>query len=259
MSNNLDLDGRLAVVTGGASGIGLACVNKFIACGAEVIVIDRCEDSTEMLEELGASVRIADVSDVELIESLGQEVRIDRRVPDILVTCAGNLQRTVSPEELNWSEWDRIIRIHLRGTYACCKTFGSMMAEQGSGSIVTISSVMGLRSGPLHAYGPAKAGIIQLTKTLAAEWGPSGVRVNSVAPGFTRTPAVERGLDDGTLDISLVAGNTTLKRFVEPTEIADAVNYLAGPSATAVTGVVLPVDAGYMVAADWGVFGGLRN
>jgi NAD(P)-dependent dehydrogenase (short-subunit alcohol dehydrogenase family) len=94
---------------------------------------------------------------------------------------------------------------------ACVRRF-----QKGSGSIVTISSVLGWRSGPLHAYGPAKAGIIHLTKTLAAEWGPRGVRVNAVAPGFTRTPAVERGLDDGTLDRNLVANNTTMGRFVEP-------------------------------------------
>jgi NAD(P)-dependent dehydrogenase (short-subunit alcohol dehydrogenase family) len=259
LKDNPDLDGRLAVVTGGASGIGLACVRKFIGCGAEVIVIDRSEDSSEILEDIGVDVHVADISDAELVASLGQKIRTDRRVPDILVTCAGNLQRTLPPDELSWPDWDRIIRIHLRGTYACCKTFGTMMAEKGEGSIVTVSSVMGLRSGPLHAYGPAKAGIIHLTKTLAAEWGLNGVRVNAVAPGFTRTPAVEKGLDDGTIDMSLVAENTTMKRFVEPSEIADAINFLVGPAATAVTGVVLPVDAGYMVASDWGVFGGPRN
>lgn len=259
MNKNFNLEGRRAVVTGGASGIGLACVRRFLKGGAEVAVIDRSEGSSELLDELGVKLYVADISDADLVEDLGQQMKNGGHIPDILVTCAGNLQRTVSPEELSWSEWDRIIRIHLRGTYACCKTFGSMMAEQGSGSIVTISSVMGLRSGPLHAYGPAKAGIIHLTKTLAAEWGPRGVRVNAVAPGFTLTPAVQRGLDDGTLDQNLVANNTTMRRFVEPEEIADAVNFLAGPAASAITGVVLPVDAGYMVTADWGIFGGLRE
>lgn len=259
MNKNFDLEGRRAVVTGGASGIGLACVRRFLDGGAEVAVIDWSEGSSELLDELGVELYVADISDAELVEDLGQQMKDGGRVPDILVTCAGTLQRTLPPEELSWSEWDQIIRIHLRGTYACCKTFGSMMAQKGSGSIVTISSVQGLRSGPLHAYGPAKAGIVHLTKTLAAEWGPRGVRVNAVAPGFTRTPAVERGLDDGTLDENLVANNTTMGRFVEPEEIADAVNFLVGPAASAVTGVVLPVDAGYMVTSDWGIFGGLRE
>lgn len=151
------------------------------------------------------------------------------------------------------------MNIHLRGTYACCKTFGSMMAEHGRGAIVTISSVLGIRSGPLHGYGPARAGIIQLTRTLAAEWGPKGVRINSVAPGFTLTPAVRRGLDDGTLDSEHISNNTAMNRLVGPDEVASAVRFLAGPESAAITGIVLPVDCGYMVAADWGIFGGLRT
>src|SRR5690606_23242291 len=101
-------------------------------------------------------------------------------------------QRPLPPETLSWKEWDLVQRVHLRGTYACCRSVGNRMAVRGRGSIVTISSISGMRSAPLHSYGPAKAGIISLSECLAAEWGPKGMRVNSVAPGFTHTPALER-------------------------------------------------------------------
>lgn len=254
------LDGKHAVVTGGASGIGLECVRALLDRDASVTVIDRNGDLAESVKKIGADFLCADVADDVAIDDIAESMFSKGDAPAILVTCAGNLQRTLSPEKLSWKEWDRIVRIHQRGTYACCRAFGSYMAKQGSGSIVTIASVSGIRSAPLHAYGPSKAAIIHLTKTLASEWGPSGVRVNCVAPGFTITPSVKRGLEDGTLDSSLVAENTTMGRWIEPSEIAAAVFFLCSPLASAITGITLPVDAGYLVAPDWAVYGGLpRN
>lgn len=156
-------------------------------------------------------------------------------------------------------EWDIVARIDLRGTYLACVAFGAPMAARGCGAIVNIASVAGMRSGPLHSYGPAKAGVISLGEGLAAEWGRKGVRVNTVSPGFTQTPALERGVAVGNLDATHMVASKALGRLVRPEEIAAAVAFLASDQASGITGVNLPVDAGFLVATPWMGFGGLRS
>jgi NAD(P)-dependent dehydrogenase (short-subunit alcohol dehydrogenase family) len=246
------IEGRTALVTGGASGIGLACAMRLRAAGAAVIIADRRDGVEEFARERGLAGHRLDVADEAAVESLGDRLRAEGAVPTILVTCAGILQRPFPPAQLSWKEWDLVQDTHVRGTYACCRSFGTMMAEAGAGgSIVTISSVAGLRSSPLHSYGPAKAAIVNLTQDLAAEWGRFGVRVNSVAPGFTATPALGRGFETATLSRRRLEEMSALGRLVEADEIAAAVLYLSSGMASAVTGVVLPVDAGFLVASDW--------
>jgi NAD(P)-dependent dehydrogenase (short-subunit alcohol dehydrogenase family) len=185
---------------------------------------------------------------------------VDEHGPiDVLVNSAGVLQRTLPPDELTIEEWDLVARIDLRGTYLCCAAVGAQMARRGRGNIVNIASVAGMRSGPLHSYGPAKAGVISLTECLAGEWGPAGVRVNAVSPGFTRTPALETGVERGVLDPGRLAQASALQRLVKPEEIAAAVVFLASDLASGITGVNLPVDVGYLVATPWQSYGGLRD
>jgi NAD(P)-dependent dehydrogenase (short-subunit alcohol dehydrogenase family) len=129
------------------------------------------------------------------------------------------------------------------------------MAARGRGSIVNIGSVAGLGASMLHAYGPAKAAVIALTEGLAAEWGRKGVRVNTVSPGFTRTPAVDRSLAQGILVEERLADATALGRLIEPSEIAAAVGFLASPLASAITGVNITVDAGLLVGGTSRVYG----
>lgn len=177
----------------------------------------------------------------------------------MLVNSAGVLQRTLPPGKLQLKEWDIIARIDLRGTWLCCEAFGVPMAARGRGAIVNIASVAGMRSGPLHSYGPAKAGVIHLGECLAAEWGRAGVRVNTVSPGFTWTPALQKGIATRTLDERLMIEASALGRLVRAEEIAAAVAFLASPLASAITGVNLPVDCGYLVATPWAGYGGLRE
>src|SRR5690606_4488392 len=113
--------------------------------------------------------------------------------------------------------------------------------------------------GPLHAYGPAKAGVISLSECLAAEWGPAGVRVNTVSPGFTATPALSKGFATHTLEEDHLKTATALNRLVKADEIAAAVVFLASPAASAITGVNLPVDCVYLVAPPWASHGGSRR
>lgn len=252
-----EFDNQHAVVSGGGSGIGLATARLFRAAGARVTILDMAETGKQAAVGIGADFLCADVTDEGEIEAIAALLEADQ-APSILVTCAGVLQRTLPPEMLSWSEWDRMIAVHLRGTYACCRSFGSRMARRGTGSIVTVASVAGIGTGPLHGYGPAKAAIAHLGKGLAVEWGRFGVRVNSVAPGFTETPALDRGLSAGALDATRLEEASALGRLVDPEEVAQAIAFLAGPRASAITGTVLPVDAGYLVAGDWGAYGGVR-
>ncbi len=256
----IDLTGKNALVTGGASGIGLACATLLAAAGARIVVADRnAEAAARAAAELHAIDVVMDVGDDASVEAAAALVRSRMGAIDVLVNCAGVLQRTLPPDELTLREWDFVARIDLRGTYLCCRLFGAQMAERGAGAIVNIASVAGMRSGPLHSYAPAKAGVIMLTECLAGEWGPKGVRVNCVSPGFTQTPALDRGFATRALDAHALAQNSALGRLVGADEIARAVVFLASDWASAITGVNLAVDAGHLVAGSWASYGGLRT
>ena len=256
----LDFSGQVAVVTGGASGIGEACAALLAGAGARVVVADRNEAAAQAVAKAIGGVALAlDVGEEQSVDALVAAVQAQLGVPHVLVNSAGVLQRTLPPEELTLHEWDFVARIDLRGTYLCCARFGAAMARRGSGAIVNIASVAGMGSGPLHSYGPAKAGVINLTECLAAEWGPKGVRVNAVSPGFTHTPALEKGITTRTLETEAMTTHAALGRLIEPREIAHAVAFLASSWASAITGVNLPVDAGFLVATPCASYGGLRR
>lgn len=256
----MNFNGRLAVVTGGASGIGAACARLIAGRGGKVVIADRnAVAARELAQSIGVQSVLLDVADEAAVRRAQQEVAGAWGKVDILVNCAGVLQRTLPPDQLSMKEWDLVNQIDLRGTYLCCAVFGTAMAAERRGAIVNIASVAGMRSGPLHAYGPAKAAVISLTECLAAEWGRSGVRVNSVSPGFTRTPALEKGIEKKVMDIELMINSSALGRLVEADEIAAAVGFLASDLASGLTGVNIPVDAGYLVATPWMSYGGVRH
>jgi NAD(P)-dependent dehydrogenase (short-subunit alcohol dehydrogenase family) len=256
----ISFDNTLVLVTGGASGIGAACVRFFRRSGARVVVGDRDEPrARQVAGDCGAASAILDVSDPEQVKATVGAIVEAHGPIDVLVNSAGILQRPLPPGELSIAEWDLVAKVDLRGTYLCCAAVGTKMAARRRGSIVNIASIAGMRSGPLHSYGPAKAGVISLTECLAAEWGPAGVRVNAVSPGFTRTPALERGLERGALDDRRLAEASALQRLVEAEEIAAAVAFLASDLASGITGANVPVDAGYLVATPWQSYGGLRG
>ncbi len=241
-------------MTGGASGIGLATARLLHACGARVAVLDRARLDTEIegLEHLSF-----DATDTDSVEQAFARVEDRLGAIDVLVNSAGILERPLPIEQARDKEWDRVIATNLRGTYLCCRQAGMGMARRRSGAIVNIASVTGLRPGPLRAYGPSKAAIINLTQVLAAEWAASGVRVNAVAPGYTKTPATDLAVAAGYATTDGLEHMGALGRLVEPDEVAHAVAFLACDLSSAITGVALPVDCGYMVADAWDGFGGL--
>lgn len=255
--NNL-IEG-LAVITGGASGIGAACARRLARLGARVAIVDRDEAAaTTVAREVGGTAFGGDVGDQEALFRLADRIEAELGAVDILVNSAGVIQMPLQPHGLDMTVWDEVVRIDQRGTYVASLAFSRAMLARRRGVIVNIASIVGMRSAPLHAYAPAKAAVISMTECLAAEWGPSGIRVNAVAPGYTRTPALQAAIDAGERDVSRLTANAALGRMVEPEEVADAVAFLASRQATAITGVTLPVDAGWLVASTWQTYGGLR-
>lgn len=248
----------IAVVTGGASGIGAACGAELAARGAQVVLLDRNEGVHAVAGEIGARSYIADVTDDAAMERIAAQIENEVGPVEILVNSAGVLQQPLPPDRLSMQVWDNVIRVDQRGTYLASIVFAAGMKQRGHGSIVNIASIVGSRSAPLHAYAPAKAAVISITECLAAEWGPSGIRVNAVSPGHTRTPALQAAIDAGERDVALFEGNNALGRMVEPIEIARAVAFLASTDAAAITGANLPVDCGWLVTGSWHSYGGLR-
>lgn len=250
--------GSIAVVTGGASGIGSACCHHLANLGAAVVVVDRNITAAQKIASaLGSRSWACDVADAASVDGVAQEIDDQVGPVEILVNCAGIIQQPLSPEELPLSVWDDIIAINLRGSYLTSLAYGRRMARRGTGSIVNIASIAASRSMPLHAYAPGKAAIVSMTECLAAEWGRSGVRVNAVSPGYTRTPALQAAIDKGERDVAVLE-NSALGRMTQPEDVARAVAFLAGQDASAITGINLTVDCGWLLAQTWAPYGGVR-
>ena len=249
----------VAVVTGGSSGIGEACARELAARGATVAVLDINPAGQAVAEEIGGRFWHCDVGDEKAFETIAGEVEAAIGPAQYLVNSAGILQKSaMKPRDFPLGAWDDIVKVDQRGTYLSCLYFGERMVGRGQGSIVNIASVAGMMSTPLHSYTPAKAAVIAMTQTLAAEWGRSQVRVNAVSPGATRTPALDAALKRGDRSLDSLAMVAPLGRLIETSEIATAVAFLLSSEAAAITGVNLPVDCGWLVSNGWHFYGGLR-
>ena len=250
---------HISVVTGGASGIGIACVRKLLGRGDKVIVLDLGDgQQDELAQNPDVAFYRCDVSDEAQMRDTAASIASRFGEIHSLINSAGIIQRPLPPEELSMQDWDRIVSVDQRGTYLSCLVYGTLMARQGHGAIVNIASITGLRSAPLHAYAPAKAAVISMSQCLAAEWGRSGVRVNSISPGYTLTPALQKEIDAGQRDVTTLAQHTALGRMVHPDEVADAAAFLTSDSSSAITGIDIPVDAGWLVGNGWATYGGVR-
>lgn len=254
------LAGRVVLITGGASGIGAEVGRRAAAAGATVVVADVDEArAREIAGEVGGHVVVMDVTSQESVTAAVTTAEESVGPIDVLVTSAGITQPPHPPEELDQSTWDKVLDVDLRGTWLCAVAVGRRMATRGSGSIVTIASIAGMRSMPLHSYTPAKAAVIAMTADLATEWGRSGVRVNSVSPGYVLTPLLQDQIDRGLRNPANLTEASALGRMVRTHEVADAVCFLASDAATAITGVNLPVDAGWLVAPSWTTYQGVPD
>ncbi|MFN0038543.1 MAG: SDR family NAD(P)-dependent oxidoreductase, partial [Burkholderiales bacterium] len=212
----------VAVVTGGASGIGAACCRELAARGARIAVLDRDKRAHEIAREVNGLGWTGDVADEAAMQRCAHAIEEEMGPVEYLVNSAGVIQVPLPPDKLSMTTWDEVVRVDQRGTYVAAVVFGTRMIGRRRGSIVNIASVAGMRSMPLHAYAPAKAAVIAMTECLAAEWGPMQVRVNAVSPGYTRTPALQGAIDKGERDVTALERNAAMGRLVEPAEIARA-------------------------------------
>jgi NAD(P)-dependent dehydrogenase (short-subunit alcohol dehydrogenase family) len=252
--------GRIAVVTGGASGIGRACAELLRAQGATVVIADLDPATTaRAAAAIGCHGLAIDVAAASDVESLAQRIERDIGPVEMLVNSAGIIQgAAVPPQDIALETYDRVFQVNLRGTHVACVAFGQRMARRHRGVILNIASIAGIRSTPLHAYGPMKAAVIGLTENLAAEWGRSGVRVNCLSPGPVLTPALQDAIDKGQRDPARMQDGTASGQIVMPVQVAQAAVFLLSDDASAITGVNLPVDHGWLVANSWTSFGGVR-
>ncbi|RLA48116.1 MAG: short-chain dehydrogenase [Gammaproteobacteria bacterium] len=254
------LQNRTALVTGAASGIGEACARLLAEYGCRVALADiNIAQARSVADDIAGSAVEIDVASADSVATAIAWVEENVGPIDILVTSAGVIQPPLPVSELPLEVWDRVVRIDQRGTYVTCRAVGVRMARRGAGSIINIASVAGMRSMPLHAYAPAKAAVISMSECLASEWGRSGVRVNTVSPGYARTPALQDAIDKGERDVSLLENNSVAGRLVETREIAAAVAFLASGLASGITGINLPVDVGWLTASSWETYGGVRE
>lgn len=251
---------RIVVITGGASGIGASCAVMLAAEGYKVVVADlNAATAARVAQKIDGAAYAFDASDEASIRDLAKTVEQEVGPVYGLINSAGITQKPLPPHQFDLAQWDKVQSIDFRGTYIACLAFSEAMLKRRSGAIVNISSVAGSRSMPLHSYAPAKAAVISMTQCLAAEWGPGGVRVNSVAPGYTLTPLLEEAINRGEREVSGALQNTPLGQLVLPEQVADAVAFLLSSRASAITGVDLPVDGGWLAGCTWDMYGGLRK
>ena len=248
---------RIAVVTGGGSGIGRATAHRLARGGDLVVVADLNEASGRAVVEAiragggRAEYRRVDVAEQASIDLLAADVESTVGPVDVLVTSAGILQNATDIASFDLAEHDRVWAINYRGVYLSCRAFAPRMAKRRRGSIVNISSTSAVDPMPLIAYGPSKAAVQNLTGVLAVELGPDGVRVNAVMPGYVLTEAMQARIDAGKRDPRSMAGHSALGRMVRPEDVADGIFFLCSDAASCITGVVLPIDAGYLPALSY--------
>jgi NAD(P)-dependent dehydrogenase (short-subunit alcohol dehydrogenase family) len=254
MSGGAEFAGRVVAVTGGARGLGDAIVRTFHDGGARVVVLDRLEPRDRLD---GVRHVTADVSDAGSVAAAFASIdAVEGRI-DVLVNNAG-IQRVGLIGRLSHEDWSAVIGTHLTGMFLCCSAAVPRMIAQGSGgAIVSIASAAAFVGLPGRGpYCAAKAAILGLTRALALEGAPSGIRANAVAPGYTRTEMLQQGLDNGSLREDWMLERVPLGRIATPAEIAQVVRYLAGSGSSYVTGQTITADGGWTVqgvstAPDW--------
>jgi NAD(P)-dependent dehydrogenase (short-subunit alcohol dehydrogenase family) len=250
----LKLNGRIAVVTGAGQGIGAACARALGEAGAVVIVAelmsDRVHCSVSELRSHGIDAHgmTLDVTNSGDVDQVAEAVTHQFKRIDILVNNAGVAKSDVKAEDTSDDHWRHHMDVNLDGLFWCCRAFGRKMLNQGKGAIVNVGSMSGFivnKPQPQAFYNASKAAVHHLTRSLAAEWGNRGVRVNAVAPTYIETPLTTFGISENPEMYRTWLEMTPMARVGQPDEIASVVHFLASDAASLMTGAIVLADGGY--------------
>ena len=248
MSNSLfDLTNKLAIVTGGGTGLGFGISKAYLAAGAKVVITGRREEVLkEAVEKLGssASFQVNDVADTSSLPAFVEEVESTFGEIDILVNNAGiNLKKHLT--EVSDEEFQRIIQTNVNGLFSLTREVAKKMIPRKRGAIINITSMAAMYGIPnVTAYTSAKTAVLGMTKSLAVDLSPEGIRVNAIAPGFIDSPMLRKAFDSDPEREKRVLQRTPMHKLGAPEDVAAAAVFLASDAAKFVTGVNLPVDGG---------------
>lgn len=251
-----------AIITGGASGLGQACARRFAEDGLSVWLLDRDEAranaiAAEINDQGGKAHALAvDVSSEADMNAAAGKVFSAEGAPEALVTSAGILHSAETVLDMDLERHDELWAINYKGTIHAARSFGRQMLEAERGAIVTLGSINSMVPMPLPAYSPSKTAIMRLTEILAVELGRKGVRVNSIAPTYVLTPALKARIEAGERDADMIRTSGAIDMFVTPEHVAEVVAFLCSDRAAAITGIMLPVDAGYLAATPYRSYAG---
>jgi NAD(P)-dependent dehydrogenase (short-subunit alcohol dehydrogenase family) len=252
-ADRFSLARKVAVVTGGAGGIGAAIATSFAQAGAIVVVADLTgskaqEVAQEVVAQGGQGIaHVVDVTDERGVDALFNNVLMHYGRVDVLVNSAGIALRAPAVDH-TLENWNKVLAVNATGTFLCCRAAARRMTTSGGGSIVNIASIMGLSGGGLYpniSYQTSKGAVVNMTRALALEWSKDRIRVNAIAPTYVRTDFIKPLVDNPELRARIEA-MTPLGRLAEPDDIVGAALFLASTASAMVTGHVLAVDGGFL-------------
>lgn len=246
MSVQGDFQGQRAIITGGGSGIGAACARMIVERGGEVLVIDRDAGAAQAVaDSLGGRAEALDVTDAGAVAALVTGLAKADFVPDVLINCAG-VREFADPLEISPEHWEKLLSVNLSGTFYITQAVARLWRDLNrGGAIVNTASTSGIFASEQRVtYVASKHGVVGMTRQLALDLGPLGIRINAVAPGVVQTPMTQTYFDDPATE-ERIRNVYPLGRVAQAEDVAEVILFLASDRARHVTGTVIPVDGGY--------------